>query len=139
MIDESALNYKRGDLVGFKLTLGGGPKDCVGLILNTAVLFGRAARQLWIVEIKDSTPALDFAWLNKKHIVHETDIFYGLSSVLIGRETLLRENPVCFPVRNVDGLSEAPAVMVSVALPAARNDVIPEVAQEPESVENPRE
>jgi hypothetical protein len=26
MIDESALNYKRGDLVEFKLTLGGGPK-----------------------------------------------------------------------------------------------------------------
>lgn len=99
MIDESALNYKRGDLVEFKLTLGGGPKDCVGLILNTAVLFGRAARQLWIVEIKDSTPELDAAWLNKKHIVHETDIFCGLPSVFIGRETLLRKNPVCFPVR----------------------------------------
>jgi len=137
MIDESALNYKRGNLVEFKLNLGGGPKDCVGLILNTAVLFGRAARQLWIVEIKDSTPALDTAWLNKKHIVHETDIFCGLPSVFIGRETLLRENPVCFPVRNMNGLSEAPAVTICVALPVARNDVIPEVVQEPESIQSP--
>jgi hypothetical protein len=123
MIDESALNYKRGDLVEFKLTLGGGPKDCVGLILNTAVLFGRAARQLWIVEIKDSTPTLDMAWLNKKHIVHETDISCFLPAVFIGRETLLRENPVCFPVRNINGLSEVPAAMISVALPIVRQDV----------------
>ena len=139
MIDESALNYKRGDLVEFKLTLGGGPKDCVGLILNTAVLYGRAARQLWIVEIKDSTPALDTAWLNKKHIVHEADIFCGLPSVFIGRETLLRENPVCFPVRNMNGLSEAPAVIVSVALPIALKDVILDVAQEINSIQSPRE
>lgn len=139
MIDESALNYKRGDLVEFKLNLGGGSKDCVGLILNTAVMFGRAARQLWIVEIKDSTPALDSAWLHKNHIVYETDIFCGLPYVFIGRETLLRENPVCFPVRNMNGLSEAPAVMVSVALPVACNDVILEVTQEQESIEHPRE
>jgi hypothetical protein len=139
MINESELNYKRGDLVEFKLSLGGGPKDSVGLILNTAVLFGRAARQLWIVEIKDSTPALDTAWLNKKHLVHETDIFCGLPSVFIGRETLLRENPVCFPVRNMNGLSEIPAVMVSVALPVARSDIKLEVAQEPESVQSPPE
>lgn len=123
MIDESALNYKRGDLVEFKLTLGGGPKDCVGLILNTAVLFGRAARQLWIVEIKDSTPTLDTAWLNKKHIVHEADIFCLLPVVFIGRETLLRENPVCFPVRNINGLSEVPVAMISVALPIVRQEV----------------
>jgi len=135
MIDESALNYKRGDLVEFKLTLGAGPKDCVGLILNTAVLFGRAARQLWIVEIKDSTPALDTAWLNKKHIVHETDIFCGLPCVFIGQETLLRQNPVCFPVRNIKGLSETPAAIVSVALPVVRNDTALEVAQEPVSIQ----
>ena len=139
MIDESALNYKRGDLVEFKLALGAGPKDCVGLILNTAVSFGRAARQLWIVEIKDSTPALDAAWLNKKHIVHETDIFCGLRSVFIGRETLLRENPVCFPVRKMNGLSEAPAIMVSVALPVAREDIIVEVAPESASIQSPLE
>ena len=29
MIDESALSYKRGDLVEFKLSLGGGPKKAV--------------------------------------------------------------------------------------------------------------
>ena len=136
MIDESALNYKRGDLVEFKLTLGGGTKDCVGLILNTAVLFGRGARQLWIVEIKDSTPALDTAWLNKKHIVHETDIFCGLPSVFIGRETLLRENPVSFPVRNRNGLSEVPAAMISVALPVAVKDM---TAKDSEPIRTPAE
>lgn len=136
MIDESALNYKRGDLVEFKLTLGGGPKDCVGLILNTAVLFGRAARQLWVVEIKDSTAALDTGWLNKKHIVHETDIFCSLPAVFIGRETLLRENPVCFPVRNINGLSEVPAAIISVALPIERKDV---TAQGAEPIQTPSE
>ena len=41
MINEDKLWYKRGDLVEFNLNLGGGPKTCKGLVLNTAVLFGR--------------------------------------------------------------------------------------------------
>ena len=54
MINEDALCYKRGDLVEFELTLGGGTKTCRGLVLNTAVLFGRGARQLWILDVDDA-------------------------------------------------------------------------------------
>jgi hypothetical protein len=43
MMNEDALVYKRGDLVEFTLHLGGGPKRCRGLVLNTAVLYGRVA------------------------------------------------------------------------------------------------
>jgi hypothetical protein len=55
MISEDALWYKRGELVEFKLSLGGGAKRCRGLVLNTAVLFGRGARQIWIVDMDDAT------------------------------------------------------------------------------------
>jgi hypothetical protein len=55
MINEDALVYKRGDLVEFTLHLGGGQKRCRGLVLNTAVLHGRAARQVWIVDMDDAT------------------------------------------------------------------------------------
>ncbi|MGH9743237.1 MAG: hypothetical protein ACRD51_12915, partial [Candidatus Acidiferrum sp.] len=96
MIDESALWYKRGDLVEFKLNLGGGSKTCRGLVLNTAVLFGRAARQLWIVDMDDPTPEQQKYWTNKKHVVYEEDIISRLSSVLIGSDTILRDNPVSY-------------------------------------------
>ena len=100
MIDENALWYKRGDLVEFDLRLGGGPKRCRGLVLNTAVLFGRGARQLWILDMDDATPELEKLWTKKKHIVHEEDIISSIPSTVIGGDTLLRDNPVSFPVQD---------------------------------------
>lgn len=117
MIDERALSYKRGDLVEFQLRLGGGPKKCRGLILNTAVLYGRAARQLWILDMDDPTPQLEAAWTKRKHIVHEEDIIAHIPSTVIGGDTLLRDNPVCFLVQNGREIVEIPAVTVNVALP----------------------
>lgn len=117
MIDESALSYKRGDLVEFQLGLGGGPKRCRGLILNKAVLYGRAAHQLWILDMDDSTPQLEALWTKRKHIVHEEDIIAHIPSTVIGGDTLLRDNPVCFPVQNGRETVEIPAVTVNVALP----------------------
>lgn len=120
MINEEALWYKRGDLVEFELTLGGGPKTCRGLILNTAVLFGRGARQLWIIDIDDATPELKEQWTKKKHIVHEEDIVSAIPSVFIGADTLLRDNPISYPVRDAKrGEWELPAVVVTIAAPSA--------------------
>ena len=117
MINEDALAYKRGDLVEFTLRLGGGPKRCRALVLNTAVLYGRAARQVWIVDMDDATPQQEAQWTKKKHIVPEAEISCLISSVLIGRDTLLRDNPICFPVQNERGVMEIPTVTVSIALP----------------------
>jgi hypothetical protein len=120
MINEEALVYKRGDLVEFTLHLGGGPKRCRGLVLNTAVLFGRAARQVWIVDIDNATPEQDAHWARKKHIVPEVEISCLVPSVLIGRDTLLRDNPISYPVQNGRDVEEIPAVTVSIALPVLR-------------------
>jgi hypothetical protein len=117
MINEEALNYKRGDLVEFTLHLGGGPKHCRGLVLNTGVLLGRAARQIWIVDMDDATPQQEAYWTKKKHLVPEGDITSLFSSVLVGRDTLLRENPICYPVQNGREVVEIAAVTVSIALP----------------------
>lgn len=117
MINEEALVYKRGDLVEFTLNLGGGPKRCRGLVLNTAVLFGRAARQVWIVDMEGATPQQEAQWTKKKHIVPEGEISCLIPSVLIGRDTLLRDNPVCYPVQNDKDVLEIPAVTVSIAMP----------------------
>lgn len=104
MIDENALSHKRGDLVEFELSLGGGAKRCTALVLNTGVLMGRAARQVWIVDIKDPMPRQETAWLHKKHLVHESQISCLVPAVFIGRETLLRDNPVTFdPIPLKDG------------------------------------
>jgi hypothetical protein len=124
MIDENALWYKRGDLVEFNLRLGGGPKRCRGLVLNTAVLFGRGARQLWILDMDDATPELEASWTRKKHIVHEEDIIASIPSTVIGGDTLLRDNPVCFPVQDGKaGLVERPAIVVTVASPLRESDI----------------
>lgn len=120
MINEDALVYKRGDLVEFTLHLGGGPKRCHGLVLNTAVLHGHAARQVWIVDMDDATAQLEAQWTKKKHIVPEREISCLISSVLIGRDTLLRDNPICFPVQNGREVVEIPAVTVSIALPVSQ-------------------
>ncbi len=117
MINEEALVYKRGELVEFTLHLGGGPKPCRGLVLNTAVLHGRAARQVWIVDIDNATPEQEAHWARRKHLVPEREISCLISSVLIGRETLLRENPVCYPIQNGREVVEIPALTVSIALP----------------------
>jgi hypothetical protein len=117
MISEDALWYKRGDLVEFKLNLGGGPKTCRGLVVNTAVLSGRGARQLWILDMDDSTPEQQAHWVNKKHIVHEEDIMSRIPSVVIGADTILRDNPISFPVQDGQNAREIPAVAVTVALP----------------------
>ena len=120
MINEEELWYKRGDLVEFKLTLGGGTKRCRGVVLNTAVLFGRGARQLWILDMDDPTPELVAQWTNKKHIVHEEDIVASIPSVPIGRDTLLRDNPISCPVRDMKrGEWETPAITVTVAIPVS--------------------
>jgi hypothetical protein len=117
VINEDALWYKRGDLVEFKLTLGGGPKTCRALVLNTAVLFGRGARELWILDMDDASPEQQSHWTNKKHIVPEEDIIAAVPSVLIGADTILRDNPICYPVRDIKGVSIVPAVTITVALP----------------------
>jgi hypothetical protein len=119
MIKEDALAYKRGDLVEFMLHVsgGGGPKRCRGLVLNTAVLHGRAARQLWIVDMDDPTPQQATHWTNRKLIVGEREIVCLIPSVLIGRDTLLRDNPICYPVQNGAEVVEIPAATVNVALP----------------------
>jgi len=40
-----------------------------------------------------------------------------ITSVLIGRDTLLRDNPISYPVQNGRAVEEIPAVTVSIALP----------------------
>jgi hypothetical protein len=118
VIDEEALWFKRGELVEFNLHLGGGTKRSRGLVLNTAVLFGRGARQLWIVDIDDASPQQESQWLRKKHIVHEEDIVGCIPSVMIGTDTLLRDNPISFPVHNgKSGLVDTPAVTVTIPVP----------------------
>lgn len=115
MINKEELSYKRGDLVEFKIHLGSGSRRCRGVVLNTAVLYGRAARQS---DMDDATPETNARWTNKKIIVPEGDVVALIPSVPIGRDTLLRENPVCCPVRDLKrGEWETPAIMVTVAVP----------------------
>jgi hypothetical protein len=118
MIDESALWYKRGDLVEFKLNLAGGPKRCRGLVLNTAVMTGRGARQIWILDMDDPTPEQKAHWTNKKHIVHEEEIISRIPSVVIGSETILRDNPISYPVHDLNtGERDTPAITVTIPVP----------------------
>ena len=126
MIDESALWYKRGDLVEFKLNPGGGPKTCRGLVLNTAVMTGRGGRQIWILDIDDPTPEQKAQWTNKKHIVYEEDIKSRIPSVVIGSETILRDNPISYPVHDLTtGERESPAIVVTVPFPVAGGPALP--------------
>lgn len=118
MIHEDALSYKRGDLVEFKLSLAGGPKKCRGLVLNTAVLFGRGARQIWILDMDDSTAEQQAHWTNKKHIVHKEEIISLIPRVVIGADTILRDNPICYPIHDsTKGVYEIPTVSVNIAVP----------------------
>jgi len=117
MIDETQLSFPRGTLVEFRLHLGGGTKTCRGLVLNTAVLMGKGARQVWILDMDYPTPELDAQWTKKKFIVPEADIVSIIPNTVIGGETLLRDNPVCYPVRDMHGEREVPAVQVTIPLP----------------------
>jgi hypothetical protein len=120
VINEDALWYKRGTLVEFTLKIAGGPKTCRGLVINTAVLMGRGARQLWILDMDDATPEQQNYWTGKKHIVHEEDVIAAISSVVTGADTILRDNPVSYPVQDLQrGYWETPAVTVTVPIPAA--------------------
>lgn len=119
MIDETQLAFPRGTLVEFRLHLGGGTKTCRGLVLNTAVLMGKGARQVWILDMDDSTPQLESQWTKKKFIVPEGDILCIIPSTVIGGETLLRDNPVCYPVRDMHGEREIPAVEVTIPFPVS--------------------
>jgi len=119
MIDETQLAFPRGTLVEFRLHLGGGTKTCRGLVLNTAVLMGKGARQVWILDMDDPTPQLESQWTKKKFIVPEGDILCIIPSTVIGGETLLRDNPVCYPVRDMDGEREIPAVEVTIPFPVS--------------------
>jgi hypothetical protein len=65
----------------------------------------------------DATPQQEAHWTKKKHLVPEGEISCLISSVLIGRDTLLRENPICYPVQNGREVVEIPALTVSIALP----------------------
>jgi hypothetical protein len=117
MIDETKLSYPRGTLVEFVLQLGGGAKMCRGFVLNTAVCAGKGARQVWVLDMDNSTPELENKWTKRKFIVPENDIRCSIPESFIGRETLLRDNPVCYPVRDVEGEYETPAIEVTVPLP----------------------
>jgi hypothetical protein len=66
----------------------------------------------------NSTPELEAAWTKKKHIIHEEDIISRIPSTVIGGDTLLRDNPISFPVQDAK-LSETPAVSVTVPIPAS--------------------
>jgi hypothetical protein len=123
MINEDALWYKRGELVEFNLNLGGGPKKCRGLVINTAVAFGRGARQVWILDMDEATPAQQTHWLGKKHLVHEEEIISAIPSAVIGADTILRDNPISYPVKDLQrGDWESPAITVTVAIPESRKD-----------------
>ena len=117
MIDETQLSFPRGTLIEFRLHLGGGAKTCRGLVLNTAVLMGKGARQVWILDMDDQTPQLQAQWTRKKFIVPENDILCIIPTTVVGGETLLRDNPVCYPVRDMHGEREIPAVEVTIPFP----------------------
>jgi len=120
MIDESQLSYQRGTLVEFRLHLGGGPKTCRGFVLNTAVCVGKGARQVWILDMDDPTPELEAQWTRRKYIVPENDIICIIPRTFIGQETLLRDNPICYPVRGLHAESETPAVEVTIPFPVPK-------------------
>ena len=122
MIDEEALSYKRGQLIEFRLHLGGGTLTCHGLVLNTAVLFGKGARQVWIVDVEHGTPEQKEQWVNKKHLVLENEIGAIIPREVIGADMLLRDNHICYPVKNYRDERETPAVLVAVPLPVAEQN-----------------
>ena len=91
-----------------------------GIVVNTGVLFGRGARQIWILDMDGATAEQHTHWTGKKHLVHEEDIISIIPSVVIGADTILRDNPITFPVQNGQaGLTETPAALVTIAVPSS--------------------
>jgi hypothetical protein len=80
-------------------------------------MFGRGAGQLWIVDMDEATAEQKAHWTNKKHIVHEEDIMSKLPTVLIGSDTILRDNPISYPVQEGRTERDTPAVTVTISLP----------------------
>jgi hypothetical protein len=70
--------------------------------------------------MEDATSEQEAQWTKKKHIVPEREISCSIPGVPIGRDTLLRDNPVCYPVQNGREAVEIPAVTVSIALPVPK-------------------
>ena len=66
-----------------------------------------------------ATPELTAQWTRKKYIVPEGEIIATIPQVVIGGDTLLRDNPVCYPVRDLNGDRETPAVEFTVPLPVS--------------------
>jgi hypothetical protein len=121
MIDEEQLAFQRGTLVEFNVHVGGGTKRARGLVLNTAVLMGKAARQVWVLDIDEQTPQVEERFTKKKRIIPEGDIISIIPNTVIGGETLLRDNPVCYPIRDMHGEREIPAVEVTIPMPVQTN------------------
>jgi hypothetical protein len=122
VINENELWYQRGTLVEFKLNLGGGPKTCRGLVLNTAVMTGRGAREVWKLDMDNASPEQQNQWTNKKHIVHEEDIMATIPQTVIGADTILRDNPISYPVMDLKrGTWDTPAVSITIAVPVSTN------------------
>jgi len=89
-------------------------------VVNTGVLFGRGARQIWILNMDGATPEQQAQWTGKKHLVHEEDIISRIPSVVIGADTILRDNPITFPVHDGQtGLTETLAALVTIAVPSS--------------------
>jgi hypothetical protein len=65
----------------------------------------------------DPTFQQEVQWTKKKHIVPQAGISFLISSVLVGRDALLQDNPICFRVQNGKGIAETPTLTVSIALP----------------------
>ena len=71
----------------------------------------------------DATPEQSAHWINKKHIVHEEEITSMIPSVFIGGDTILRDNPVSYPVQDGQtGLTDTPAVSVTIAVPRSATE-----------------
>lgn len=73
-----------------------------------------------------------------KIIVPEGDVVSLIPAVHIGRDTLLRENPVCCPVRDLKrGEWETPAITVTVAIPVSAA-AAPKFAENSEQNDEPK-
>jgi len=109
-----------------------------GTILNASAICGvtSLASLDAVLDIDDATDELNARWTNKKLLVHEEDIVSAIPSVPIGRDSLLRENPVCCPVRSFKGEWETPAIMVTVAIPVSAA-ALPKIVEESEKAEEP--
>ena len=83
-------------------------------MLNTAVLNGRGARQLWILHMDGATPQHEQQWVNKNDYSRSGTFLCLMSSVVIGADTILRDNPICYPVQQTKGTREFEAIIGAI-------------------------